>query len=98
MPFLFWLSVALAWMVLVVATAIALIIAAFLPAIRRIWAKVIVAETKKGAVLVETVHGMRTVKALAIENARSFDGTSASPRRDRRACSRAEWPTGRRLW
>src|SRR5262249_53341653 len=70
LPFLFWMSITLAWMVLVASTAIALIIAAFLPAIRRVWARLIVAETKKGAVLVETVHGMRTVKALAIENAR----------------------------
>src|SRR5215469_16931892 len=67
------MSITLACMVLVAATAIALIIAAFLPAIRRVWAKLIVAETKKGAVLVETVHGMRTVKALAIENARKLE-------------------------
>src|SRR5215831_12485100 len=73
LPFMFWMSITLAWMVLVGSMAIALIIAAFLPAIRRVWAKLIIAETKKGAVLVETVHGMRTVKALAIENARKLE-------------------------
>jgi ATP-binding cassette, subfamily B, bacterial HlyB/CyaB len=73
LPFLFWMSITLAWMVLVGSMVIALIIAAFLPAIRRVWAKLIVAETKKGAVLVETVHGIRTVKALAIEDARKLE-------------------------
>lgn len=73
LPFLFWMSVTLAWMVLAASIVVALIIAAFLPAIRRVWATLIVAETKKGAVLVETVHGMRTVKALALENARKLE-------------------------
>jgi ATP-binding cassette, subfamily B, bacterial HlyB/CyaB len=73
LPVLFWISTTLAWMVLVASAAIALIIAAFLPAIRRVWGKLIAAETKKGAVLVETVHGMRTVKALATENARKLE-------------------------
>jgi len=59
--------------VLVASALVALIIMAFLPAIRRVWAKLIIAETKKGAVLVETVHGMRTVKALALENARKLE-------------------------
>jgi len=73
LPFLFWMSAALASMVLVASALVALIIMAFLPAIRRVWAKLIIAETKKGAVLVETVHGMRTVKALALENARKLE-------------------------
>jgi HlyB family type I secretion system ABC transporter len=70
LPFLFWMSATLAWMVLAASTLVALIITAFLPGIRRVWARLIIAETKKGAVLVETVHGMRTVKALALEHAR----------------------------
>jgi HlyB family type I secretion system ABC transporter len=70
LPFLFWMSATLAWMVLAASTLVVLIVMSFLPAIRRIWAKLIIAETKKGAVLVETVHGMRTVKALGLENAR----------------------------
>ena len=73
LPFLFWMSVTLAAMVLAASIAVALIIAAFLPAIRRVWATLIIAETKKGAVLVETVHGIRTVKALALENARKLE-------------------------
>jgi len=73
LPFLFWISVTLAWMVLAASIVVALIIVAFLPAIRRVWANLIAAETRKGAVLTETVHGMRTVKALALENARKLE-------------------------
>ncbi|MBV8190883.1 MAG: peptidase domain-containing ABC transporter [Alphaproteobacteria bacterium] len=73
LPFLFWLSATLAWMVLAASLLIAVIIAAFLPAIRRVWANMVAAEIKKGAVLVETVHGIRTVKALALENARKLE-------------------------
>jgi HlyB family type I secretion system ABC transporter len=73
LPFLFWMSSTLAWMVLAASIAVALIIMAFLPAIRRVWAKLIIAETRKGAALVETVQGMRTVKALALENARKLE-------------------------
>ncbi len=71
LPFLFWMSATLAWMVLAASVAVALVVLAFLPAIRRVFARLIVAENRKGAVLVETVHGMRTVKSLAIENLRN---------------------------
>jgi ABC-type bacteriocin/lantibiotic exporter with double-glycine peptidase domain len=98
LPILFWISATLAWMVLAASTAIALIIVAFLPSIRRVWATLVAAEIKKGAVLVETVHGIRTVKALALENARKPSGTSALQRRDGRVCSPAALPIGRRPW
>jgi HlyB family type I secretion system ABC transporter len=73
LPFLFWISATLAWMVLAASVTIALIILAFLPSIRRVWSTLVAAEIKKGAVLVETVHGIRTVKALALENARKLE-------------------------
>src|SRR5262249_2986820 len=73
LPFLFWMSPTLAWLVLAASAAVALVVLAFLPAIRRIFAGLIVAENRKGAVLVETVHGMRTVKSLAIEKLRNED-------------------------
>ena len=71
LPFLFWISATLAWMVLAASVSVALVVLAFLPAIRRVFARLIVAENQKGAVLVETVHGMRTVKSLAIEKLRN---------------------------
>ena len=70
LPFLFWTSATLAWMVVVASCLVALVILGFLPAIRHAWSKMIAAETKKGAVLVETVHGIRTIKSLSLEGNR----------------------------
>ncbi|HEY1411572.1 MAG TPA: peptidase domain-containing ABC transporter, partial [Rhodopila sp.] len=67
LPFLFWLNATLAWIVLVCATAIMLIILAYLRPIRMIFAKVITAETLKNAALGETIFGIKTVKSLALE-------------------------------
>ena len=67
LPFLFWLNATLAWIVLVCATAIMLIILAFLRPIRLVFAKVITAETLKNAGLGETIFGIKTVKSLALE-------------------------------
>jgi ATP-binding cassette subfamily B protein len=67
LPFLFWLNATLAWIVLVCATLIMLIILAYLRPIRVIFAKVITAETLKNAALGETIFGIKTVKSLALE-------------------------------
>jgi subfamily B ATP-binding cassette protein HlyB/CyaB len=67
MPFLFWLNATLAWMVLVCATIIMLIILAFLRPIRAVFGKVLAAETFKNAALGETIFGIKTVKSLALE-------------------------------
>ena len=67
LPFLFWMEPTLAWIVLVCAAVIALIILAFLPALRTLMGKLTAAEANKGSTMVETVHGIRTVKSLALE-------------------------------
>ena len=67
LPFLFWMEPTLAWIVLVCAGVITGIIVLFLPALRRIIGKLTVAESNKGSTMVETVHGIRTVKSLALE-------------------------------
>src|SRR4051812_5015769 len=67
LPFLFYLNATLAWIVMVCATAIMLIILAFLRPIRLVFAKVVTAETLRNAVLAETIFGIRTVKSLALE-------------------------------
>jgi ATP-binding cassette, subfamily B, bacterial HlyB/CyaB len=67
LPFLFWMNATLAWIVVACATCIMLIILAFLRPIRNVFAKVITAETLKNAALGETIFGIKTVKALAIE-------------------------------
>ncbi len=67
LPFLFWLNATLAWIVMVCATSIMLIILAFLRPMRIIFGKVVLAETLKQAALGETIFGIKTVKSLAIE-------------------------------
>ena len=67
LPLLFWLNATLAWIVLVCATSIMLIILAYLRPMRTIFAKVVFAETMKNAALGETIFGIKTVKSLALE-------------------------------
>ncbi len=67
LPVLFYLSATLSWIVVVCAGLIALIIMCFLKPLRVIYGKVSVAEMQKSSVLIETVHGVRTVKSLALE-------------------------------
>ena len=70
LPFLFWLNVTLAWLVVTCACLIGLIILAYLRPLRAVFKRVVDAETKKQAALGETVFGIKTVKALALEPAR----------------------------
>lgn len=67
LPILFTYSAKLAIIVLVFTLVIAGIIAALLPTYRRRLNALYSAEGRRQSMLVETVHGMRTVKALAIE-------------------------------
>lgn len=79
LPILFFYSFKLALIVLAFSLIIAGIIFALLPTYRRQLDAVNAAEGKRQALLVETIHGMRTVKALAIEpmQRRSWDQLSA---------------------
>jgi ATP-binding cassette subfamily B protein len=78
-PLLFSYSAKLAFIVVCFALVITLIIAALLPLYRRQLDVLNSAEGQRQALLVETIHGMRTVKALAIEPAqrRNWDQFSA---------------------
>jgi ATP-binding cassette subfamily B protein len=67
LPLLFTYSVTLALIVLGFTLTIAGIIAGLLPSFKERLDRLNAAEGKRQALLVETIHGMRTVKALAIE-------------------------------
>ena len=95
LPFLFWLQPTLAWMVLVCAGVITLVIMVFLPPLRRVMHKVTMAESLKGSTMVETVHGIRTVKSLALEPQRraEWDERTADAGALRLQAGRlANWP------
>jgi len=67
LPFLFYLNAILASIVLVCAAAITLIITIYLKPLRATYNQVATAETWKSAALGETIAGIKTVKALALE-------------------------------
>jgi subfamily B ATP-binding cassette protein HlyB/CyaB len=67
LPFLFYLNATLAWIVVGCASVVIAIILSFLKPLRDSFARVIAAETWKAATLSETIIGIKTVKALALE-------------------------------
>ena len=95
LPFLFYLNVTLAWLVVACSALIALILLAYLRPLRAVFANVVVAETARSAVLVETIFGIKTVKSLAIEPQRKslWDEKVADAGKWRMAMGRlASWP------
>ena len=67
LPVLFILQPMLTWLVLICGGGIALVVMLFLSPISRAVALYIQAETQKSSVLIESIHGIRTVKSLALE-------------------------------
>ncbi len=79
LPILFSYSAKLTMIVLLFAVLIAGVVMAMIPTFQRRLNALYTAEGMRQAMLVETIHGMRTVKALAIEPAqrRDWDQRSA---------------------
>jgi ABC-type bacteriocin/lantibiotic exporter with double-glycine peptidase domain len=73
LPLLFYINATLAWTVVIAAGLIACIMAVFLRPIGIMTGRIISAEAGKGSVLVESIYGIRTVKALALEASRTAD-------------------------
>ncbi len=67
LPILFLLNAVLAWIVLICAAVITLIILAFLTPLKALYSRVAAAESGKSGALGETIVGIRTVKSLALE-------------------------------
>ena len=67
LPFLFYLNATLSWFVVACACIIMLIIVAYLRPLRLVYKRVVEAETLKHSALAETIYGVKTVKALALE-------------------------------
>ncbi len=95
LPFMFYMEPTLAWVSIAVAGMIAMIIMIFLRPVGRLIALSIQAEHKKGAVMSETVYGIRTVKSLALEPQQKvvWDERVADAGRWRLAAGRlGNWP------
>jgi len=66
-PIMFLYSVPLACLVLLASSLLALIVLAVLPAMRRRMEALYQAEARQQAYMVESIHGMRTIKSLALD-------------------------------
>lgn len=80
LPVLFMYSAALTWLVLAFSALIAVCIGVLLPVLRRRLRLLYEAESERQAFLTETIHGVSTVKALAVEprQRRDWEERSAS--------------------
>ncbi len=78
-PAMFALNGSLAFFVLTIVALMCLLVTLYLAPVRRAYARVIEAEQRKNAFLIETIHGIRTVKSLALEGRkrREWDGRVA---------------------
>jgi ATP-binding cassette, subfamily B, bacterial HlyB/CyaB len=95
LPLLFYMNMTLAWIVLVCAVVISLVILAYLRPLRTMYSRVAAAETWKSATLGESIVGIKTVKALALEPQRRalWDERIAEAGKWRLAFARlANWP------
>ncbi|WP_247878487.1 peptidase domain-containing ABC transporter [Niveispirillum sp. SYP-B3756] len=67
LPAMFYLDVSLTFFVLGIAVLMFLIVLFYMPIVGRAYGRVVRAEQSRGSFLVETIHGMRTIKSLALE-------------------------------
>jgi len=96
LPFLFVMSVTLAWMTLAAAGLIGLIVVIFIGPVGRLIGKVVQAEMQRGSILYESVAGVRTLKTLALEPYRrvEWDHATAEVVRAKLEAGRlANWPS-----
>jgi len=95
LPVLFYVSPLMTWVVVACGACIVLIIYVFMQPYRRLYGKFIQAEIKKGTTLVETIHGIRTVKSLALEQSQrdTWDRQVAASGEAKLAAQQmANWP------
>lgn len=70
LPVMFYMHAPLTLFVLAIALVMFITIVLFIPAIGRAYGRVVSSEQRKGSLLIETIHGMRTIKTLALEGKR----------------------------
>ncbi len=95
LPILFYISAYLTWLVVAASVCIAVTIFLFLKPLRAYYKRVVLADAEKNTVLVESVHGIRTVKSLALEvqQRRAWDSKVAEAAQLRlRAMRLGAWP------
>jgi ABC-type bacteriocin/lantibiotic exporter with double-glycine peptidase domain len=79
LPVLFYLDATLTWLIIACGGLCGTVILVFLGPVRRAYKRYVVAEIQRSTVLLETVHGIRTVKSLSLERQQreAFDRVTA---------------------
>ena len=79
LPVLFYLDATLTWMVVALGGVCGTVILVFLRPVRRAFGRWVGAEMNRSTVMLETVHGIRTVKSLSLERKQRelFDAVTA---------------------
>jgi ABC-type bacteriocin/lantibiotic exporter with double-glycine peptidase domain len=79
LPLLFYFDVTLTWIIIAAAGLCGVAVVSFMPAVWRAYGAWQIAEMKRSTVMLETVHGIRTVKSLALERTQreAFDRVTA---------------------
>lgn len=72
-PTMFVLNAPLSFFVLGIALIMCIVVLAYIPAMARAHGRVVDAEQRKGSFQIEVIHGMRTVKSLALEGRKRVD-------------------------
>ena len=72
-PAMFIISAPLAFLVLGIALLMCLVVVIYIGPLARAYGKVVQAEQRKGSFMIEVLHGMRTVKSLALEGRKRHD-------------------------
>ncbi|WP_245838435.1 peptidase domain-containing ABC transporter [Niveispirillum lacus] len=78
LPVMFYMHAPLTFFVLGLALLMFITIVLFMPSIGRAYGRLVRAEQQKGALLIETIHGMRTIKTLALEGRRRHQWDDAA--------------------
>jgi ATP-binding cassette subfamily B protein len=73
LPAMFYLHTPLTFFVLGISVIMFLAVIVYMPLVGRAYGRVVRAEQARGSFLVETIHGMRTVKSLALEASKRKD-------------------------
>jgi len=73
LPAMFYLHAPLTFFVLGISLIMFLTVVIYMPLVGRAYGRVVRAEQDRGSFLVETIHGMRTVKSLALEASKRKD-------------------------
>lgn len=73
LPVMFYISSPLTFFVLGLSILMSLVVLAYISPMAHAYGRIVQAEQLKGSLMIETIHGMRTVKSLALEGLKRHD-------------------------